>query len=60
MCIVNIKRVYATNKNKVSIIIWSLTVFRVQLLLNKFVIYEHYLINIQELFSLEFCIIHYS
>ena len=26
MCIVNIRRVYATNKNKVSIIIWPPTV----------------------------------
>ena len=29
MCTINIRRVYATNKNKVSIIIWSPTVFRV-------------------------------
>ena len=60
MNIVDIRRVYATNKNKVSIIIWSPTVFRVWLFLNKFVIYVHYLINIHELFPLEFCIIHHS
>ena len=60
MCIINIRRVYATNKNKVSIIIWSPTVFRVWLFLNKFVIYVHYLIDIHELFPLELYIIHYS
>ena len=57
---VNIRRVYATNKNKVSITIWSPTVFRVWFFLNKFVIYVHYLINIHALFPIEFCIIHYS
>ena len=35
MYIVNIRRVYATNKNKVTIIIWSPTVFRVWLFLNE-------------------------
>ena len=43
MCIVNIRRVYATNKNKVSIIIWPPTVVNLR---NNFLIFSHKVLNI--------------